>query len=153
MTVENAERTQRQKRVVHSIILSMLSVLALACMWFASFTPALAASSPSSRSIPAHTAVRNAAPPTFIVYVHRATAANSVGNWTILNNPVTNNNPNAIVFVTPNWNPGGVGGVYDNHAIGVWYTGTRWAIFNQDLTPIPNGASFNVTAYNDAKSF
>ncbi|GCE10761.1 DUF7452 domain-containing protein [Tengunoibacter tsumagoiensis] len=81
-----------------------------------------------------------------IVYIHTATPSNSIYDWTDLDNPVTNNNPRAIVFVTPNWNPNGGGGIYDNHPIGVWYHGGKWAIFNQDLTAIPNGAAFNVYA-------
>jgi hypothetical protein len=78
------------------------------------------------------------------IFVHTATAGNSTGDYTMIDNALTNNNPNAIVFVTPNWNPGNVGGTYDNHNIGVWYTGSKWAIFNQDLTAIPVNAAFNV---------
>jgi hypothetical protein len=79
-----------------------------------------------------------------VQFVHVATAANSAGDWTTIDHPLTNGKPGAILIVTPNWNPGNVGGVYDNHPIGVFYTGTQWAIFNQDLTAIPVGAAFNV---------
>jgi len=83
------------------------------------------------------------------VFVHTATLGNRAGDYTKIDNPLANGNPNAIVVVTPNWNPGGVGGTYANYRIGVWYTGTRWAIFNQDgSTAIPVGTSFNV--YVDA---
>ena len=34
--------------------------------------------------------------------------------------------------------------MYDNHPIGVWYNGSKWAIFNQDLTAMPVNAAFNV---------
>jgi hypothetical protein len=78
------------------------------------------------------------------VFIHTATAGNSAGDWTDLNYPAANNNPNALLLVTPNWNPGGSGGTYNNHPIGVWYHSGKWAIFNQDLTAIPTGASFNV---------
>ena len=84
-----------------------------------------------------------------VVYTHIATTANSTGNWTELDNKATNSNPKAIVIVTPNRSPAsGHQGVVDNHAIGVWYDAMagRWAIFNQDLAPIPNGAAFNVYA-------
>jgi hypothetical protein len=77
-------------------------------------------------------------------FVHIATAANSVSDYTIINNSLTNGNPSAILIVTPNWNPGGVGGTFDNHPIGVYYVGGKWTIFNQDITPIPVGAAFNV---------
>lgn len=82
-----------------------------------------------------------------IVYTHIATTANSVYDWTDLDNSVTNNNPSAVIFVTPNWAPYGV---YDNHPIGVWYHNGRWAIFNQDLKAIPNHAAFNVYALPNA---
>ncbi len=37
-------------------------------------------------------------------------------------------------------------GIYDNHPVGVSYDlGVgRWAVFNQDSTPMPDGAAFNV---------
>jgi hypothetical protein len=79
-------------------------------------------------------------------FVHTATAANIAGNSTYIDHSLTNDNPNAIVFVTPNWNPGGVGGTYNDHPIGVWYShgAKKWAIFNQDLASMPAGAAFNV---------
>ena len=72
--------------------------------------------------------------------------ANIGGDSTYINNSHTNNNPNAILIVTPNWDPGGVGGTYNNHPIGVWYdtSAQKWAIFNQDGVDMPANASFNV---------
>lgn len=35
-------------------------------------------------------------------------------------------------------------GVYNDHAIGVYYWSNRWAIFNQDRQAMPEGAAFNV---------
>ena len=82
-----------------------------------------------------------------IVYTHIATASNSAGNWTDLDNKASNNHPTAVVIVTPN-KSAGVKGVVDTHAVGVWYDGvaSRWAIFNEDGTSIPHGAAFNVYA-------
>ena len=80
-------------------------------------------------------------------FVHTATAANITSNWTNIDHPLTNDNPNAIVLVTQNWNPGGVGDTYNNQPIGVWYNSIhgKWAIFNQDNTSsMPVGADFNV---------
>jgi hypothetical protein len=44
-----------------------------------------------------------------------------------------------------------VGGVYENHNIGVWYNNLplspwrgHWCIFNQDLSAMPTGAAFTV---------
>jgi hypothetical protein len=50
------------------------------------------------------------------------------------------------LLVTQNWNPGGGGGVYNNHAVGVWYDALagEWTIYNEDLSALPLGASFNV---------
>ncbi len=33
-------------------------------------------------------------------WAHRASATNTTDNWTAIDNPLTNNNPNAIVSVT-----------------------------------------------------
>jgi hypothetical protein len=80
------------------------------------------------------------------VFVHRATAENISADNTYLDSDVINDNPDAIVYVTPNWNPGGEGGTYNDHPVGVWYDGerSRWAIFNQDREAMPEGAAFNV---------
>jgi len=63
----------------------------------------------------------------------------------VIDHLLANGNPRALLFVTPNWNPPGSGGVYNNHSIGVWFNGSRWEVFNQDFSPIPNGASFNIS--------
>jgi hypothetical protein len=88
-------------------------------------------------------------------FVHIANAHNTQRNHTIIDNPLTNNNPTAILMVTPNWNPPNhEGGVYNRHPIGVWYTKVgKWSIFNQveqgqqaeDISiSMPHGAAFNV---------
>jgi hypothetical protein len=81
------------------------------------------------------------------LFIHIATASNSTENWTDINSKVTNNNPYAVVFVTPNWQPYHI---YDNHPIGVWYHNGRWSIFNQDFAAIPRHAAFNVYALPNA---
>jgi hypothetical protein len=80
------------------------------------------------------------------VFLHEATAANTSGNYTLIDNPLTNNDPNATVFVTQNWNPAGEAGVYNKHVIGVWYSTTqqKWSVFNQAGAAMPDGASFNI---------
>jgi len=81
-------------------------------------------------------------------FVQRATAANTYGSTTWIDNPATNGRPYAALIVTPNWNPGGAGGTYNNHVTGVWYDAKKgqWAILNQDGAAMPAGASFNVLA-------
>jgi hypothetical protein len=82
------------------------------------------------------------------VFVHIARAGNITNNWTTIDHPLTNNNPDAIVLVTQNWNPSGVGNTYNGHPIGVWYDGVenKWAVFNQDMASMPVDAAFNVLA-------
>jgi hypothetical protein len=85
------------------------------------------------------------------VFVHHATPKNISGNSTYLHNPLTDGNPNVVLVVTPNWNPGGGSGRYDDHPIGVWYDRNRskWAIFNQDRAAMPVGADFNVAVLKE----
>ncbi len=82
-------------------------------------------------------------------FVHVADPTNSLYNWTDIDSAATNLKPNAIVIVTQNWAPHGV---YNDHSIGVWYNGStgKWSIFNQDSTPIPDQAAFNVHVLNPA---
>ncbi len=78
--------------------------------------------------------------------VHKATALNTVSNYTLIDHMLTNSGPNQIVFATANWNPGDEFGTYNDHATGVWYdtfTG-RWSIFNQDVSDMPEDADFNI---------
>ena len=85
------------------------------------------------------------------VFIHRATPENISANSTYLDNPVTNGNPDGILYVTQNWNPEGGAGIYNDHPIGVWYDSARqrWAIFNQDREPMPDGVAFNVAVLEE----
>ena len=85
-------------------------------------------------------------------FIHDAEAANISGNSTYLDIPAATGNPDALISVTQNWNPGGETGVYNEHPVGVWYDADReqWAIFNQDRAPMPEGASFNVVVLSEA---
>ncbi len=78
------------------------------------------------------------------VFIHRAIAANIGFNETEIDHLLTNGDPNAILIVTPNFNPGGGAGVLNNHPIGVVYDGSKWRIFNQDAVAMPLNAAFNV---------
>jgi hypothetical protein len=84
--------------------------------------------------------------PSETVFIHRATSESIAENSTYLENRLINANPEAILFVTQNWNPGGESSTYNEHPIGVWYDSgrQRWAIFNQDRAAMPEGAAFNV---------
>jgi hypothetical protein len=82
--------------------------------------------------------------PTSDIFVHTATTGNSISNFTMVDHGLTNGHPNAIIFTTPNLNPGGGSGTYDNHNVGVTYNGSQWRIFNQNGASIPVKAAFNV---------
>jgi hypothetical protein len=79
-------------------------------------------------------------------FVHYAKLDNTVGNRTYLDNPLTNEEPDALLTVTQNWNPGGGRGVYNDHPIDVVYDADirKWAIYNRDGAPMPDGAAFNI---------
>jgi hypothetical protein len=85
------------------------------------------------------------------VFIHHATPENTSGNSTYLHSPPTDGNPNVVLVVTQNWNPGGSHGKYNDHPIGVWYDRDRgkWAIFNQDRAAMPVGADFNVAVLKE----
>lgn len=83
--------------------------------------------------------------------LQRATATNIQSDSTIIDDPHTNGQPTAKLFVTSNFNPptpksgtSVLAGVSDPHPIGVYYLGGKWAIFNEDHAPMPVGAAFNV---------
>lgn len=79
------------------------------------------------------------------VFVHNSTPDNIIRNSTYIDHPAANGNPGAILLVTQSWEPDDA--PTNAHPIGVWYDtnrGGRWAVFNQDLAPMPEGAKFNV---------
>ncbi|MFH1195050.1 MAG: T9SS type A sorting domain-containing protein [bacterium] len=78
-------------------------------------------------------------------YLHTSLASNIVDNYSYLDNPLTNGNPNALIIIEQNWNPGGSGGTYNPANVGVWYDGSQWAIFNQNLAAMPENSAFNIS--------
>ncbi len=80
------------------------------------------------------------------VFVHRATSDNTVDNETYVDSPLTTENPDVALSITPNWNPGGGAGTYNNHPLSSRYDAEeeKWVILNQDLGSMPEGAAFNV---------
>lgn len=88
------------------------------------------------------------------VFVHRATTINIAGSATYIDHPSVNGDPDADLSITPNWNPGGDGGTYDDHPVGVRYDSERerWMIVNQDDARMPVGAAFNVAVSKDTSA-
>lgn len=83
------------------------------------------------------------------VTTHRAEAANISGNYTEIDHPLLNGDPNAIFVYTHNWGiSGGSGNVVLDHITGAWYTGSRWAIYTEDLTAMPEDVEFDLMIYD-----
>jgi hypothetical protein len=96
--------------------------------------------------VPAGTSFRVVVPQTSMALVHRSKLLNTAGNYTYLDNQMTNGKPDIVLQVTQNWNPGGRRGVYNDHPVDTVYDPDvkQWAIYNLDGAPIPEGACFNV---------
>lgn len=76
-------------------------------------------------------------------FVHVATVASKTSiSITIIDNPMCNEDPDCMLFVTQRY----ANGIADNSPLGVYYDSTRqkWGIFNQNSSEIPNNAQFNV---------
>lgn len=74
------------------------------------------------------------------VFKHVAERESINQNWTIIDNPITNNDPDKLLFVCHDYGTG----PYVNSPLGVWYTKGKWSIFKQDKKPLSANAKFNV---------
>jgi hypothetical protein len=78
-------------------------------------------------------------------FVFTTTAGNTSANQGIINNSVTNDKPNAVVFVTHVYGFGS--STYQDTPLGVWYSGGTWRIFTQDTSAMPANRAFVVSSY------
>jgi hypothetical protein len=103
-------------------------------------------------AVPAGTTFRVGVPQASQTIVHHAKPSNGDGNYTYLDNKLTNGEPNATLSITQNWNPGGGRGVYNDHPVGAVYDPKleAWAIDNRDGSQMPIGAAFNIAVSTDA---
>jgi hypothetical protein len=91
-------------------------------------------------------------------FIWTATSSNTIDGFiTEINNAATNGNPNAILFVTPVFNAGGVCGCVDmTDPIAVFYVSgdQKWGIADAVISPgnIPVGAEFNVLVVQNPSS-
>ena len=88
-------------------------------------------------------------------FVHRATEENSRGDYTYLSDPSIDGDPKAVVLATPTPDRASTeDGTYD-HNIGVWYEpgAQKWAIFDQDRSAVPRGATFQVVIPGGPEKF
>ena len=86
------------------------------------------------------------------IYVHTATVDNINSNWTVMDIPAINGNPNAGVVYVHTWNPNGLPSVYNNNVTGLWYDGAHWTIYNEDLSPMTLGSHYMVYVADDPNS-
>lgn len=86
------------------------------------------------------TKLKNGANPASFVFT--AVGANIGGHIATIDNPLTNDNPNAFVFVHHAWLPASQTSL--NHPVGIYYSGNRWKIFNEDIAAMPNNTAFFV---------
>ena len=81
-------------------------------------------------------------------FVHEVDSSNNASNpvYSYLDNPLTNNNPDANILVTPILQNSG----YFDHVQGVWYDSTaqKWVLYNEDLTAYSLGIKYNVYVAN-----
>jgi hypothetical protein len=115
-------------------------------VWYAPVARKWAIFNQDRAPVPAGTNFEVKVPQASTKFVHEAGLLNTAGNYTYLDNELTNGKPDAALSVTQNWNPGGGRGVYDNHPVGTVYDATveKWAVYNRDGAAMPEGAAFNI---------
>lgn len=74
-------------------------------------------------------------------YKHTATSNYYI---TYLDNPLLNGNPDARIFIVHDLTNDPATEGYINDELGVWYDGSGWTIYNENIDTLFNGATFNV---------
>lgn len=78
-------------------------------------------------------------------FTHTTSAANSDGNITTIDHPELNGNPDATFIFSHYWGVGGASTeIYLTAKTAVWYTGTNWSIFTEDISNMPEGVAFDI---------
>lgn len=81
-------------------------------------------------------------------FLWRPTATSDAGDSTFINNGATNSKKNDLLFVMPNLTPGGIDPcpclLEATPVVGVWYDGSKWAVFNEDGSDMGQIMSYNV---------
>ena len=82
------------------------------------------------------------------MFRHTAAAANTTADYTLIDHPALNGNPDAKFVISHAYNPvtSGNPGVYNNRISGVRYntSAAKWTIYNEDATPLVAGSSYFV---------
>jgi hypothetical protein len=123
-------------------------------VWYESGARKWAIFNQDRTAVPAGATFEVEVPQPSVTFVHQAGPLNTAGNYTYLDSRLTNGEPEAILSVTQNWNPGGGGGVYNNHPVGTVYDAKlkKWAVYNLDGEPMPKGAAFNIAVSAGARA-
>ncbi|MAP55518.1 T9SS type A sorting domain-containing protein [Altibacter sp.] len=80
---------------------------------------------------------------------HQADVGNITNNWTTISHPLLDGNPDAVFVASHNWGvTGDTSNVVLDKTIGVWYTGSNWAIYTEDQSAMPVGATFDLLIYD-----
>jgi hypothetical protein len=77
-------------------------------------------------------------------FLHTSTLASVVDAYSRISHPELDSRPSAIAFVTHNWNPGGPGGTYHDHRLGLDYVAPNWFVGNQDAASMQSARAFNI---------
>lgn len=85
-----------------------------------------------------------------VPYRHAATAGTISGNYTIINHPTLNGNPDAKFVFMHNWGESGQpSNVIVNKILGAWYTGSNWSIYTEDGSNFPENSEYDLIIYDD----
>lgn len=81
-----------------------------------------------------------------VAFIHVASPTNISNNYTFIDNPATNGNPNAILIVTPNRSPAGGAAPFYYGSVSVSYGSGKWAILHDKgpSEPVADKEAFNV---------
>lgn len=72
------------------------------------------------------------------------------GSNSVINYSRSNGDPNAVIFDTPNFDPGYIGGDYETSPSGVTYIASptdQWAVTQADGSAMVNGEAFNLLVF------
>ena len=87
--------------------------------------------------------------PSTVAYRHVAAAGTVVSNWTNISHPLLDGNSDARFVFFHNWGESGqTSNVVINKTMGAWYTGTNWAIYNEDGTSFSTDAEFDLLIFD-----
>jgi len=84
------------------------------------------------------------------VAVARATTTSVAGRATLVSDPAASGKPAALLFVTPDYNPGGKGGTTSLSPTSVSYDTPKgvWAVVDENGTPVPLHSAYNLLIFS-----